>query len=275
MKLARWMAISAALLIAAAVGAQERSVEPRPQCDAASVKLQRDPTLTFHYSMTPAGIRATKMAIKTLIAMVYGVRPERIIGGPDWLDVNEYDIVARTNQAALKIPAVKEMIKSLLADRFHLRVHTESRDEPVYALVVARQDRRLGRSLRPSVDCASDTRTTSDPAIGGLAQRRCGIRILADRRITTIEAGSVALSELVRSLDGTGGRRVIDKTGLTGLFDFDLRFAPPPPPGTQVEPGDVPEVFTALREQLGLALDTQPGQVEVMVIDEIQRATEN
>ena len=211
----------------------------------------------------------------TVIAYAYGFRRDRIIGAPRWLDSNEYDIITRTNQPDVPINTVNEMIKSMLIERLQLRVHVESRQEDVYALMVARRDGKLGPSLTPSTGCDRYSIARSTPTPGNRTNRACGTRSFFDNRIASIESGGRPVSDLVRVLQGTGGRAVVDKTGLTGLFDFDLKFTPALAPGAAIEPGDVPEIFTAIREQLGLELRSERGAVDVLVIDHVELPSPN
>ena len=169
--------------------------------------------------------------------------------------------------------------RGLLRDRFKIGVHVEQREVDVYALVVARRDGRLGPGLRPSkINC---------DAI--YAERRK--RSLAGERLPGIEAGvrptcsavvgpaalagdGVAISGLAGMLGGALGQPVVDRTGLTGLFDIDFRAAPPKgpagPPG-----GELPPISTALEDQLGLRLEKARGPVDVLVVDRLEKPTDN
>lgn len=241
-----------------------------PEFDAASIKPQPDRAVSPSFGARPSGFRARRQSFLAVIAYAHGFRRDRIIGAPRWLESNEYDIVTRTNQPDVPIEIIKEMLRTMLADRLQLRVHVETRQEPVFALVVARRDGRLGPSLTPSTGCDRNSTSTSAPSPGNRGNRVCGTRTIFDGRLASIESGGRPISDLVRQLQGTGGRAVVDKTGLTGLFDFELRFTPAREPGAAIEPGDVPEVFTAIREQLGLELRSEPGSVEVLVIDQVE-----
>jgi uncharacterized protein (TIGR03435 family) len=166
------------------------------------------------------------------------------------------------------------MLRALLKERFKLVVHTEMRDVPMYALVVARGDGRLASQLRrAAIDCeaaeaAGEVIPTPKPGERGLCDSEIGGEILGRGQ---------RLSALARMLSLFAGRPVIDRTALTGGFDFDLRFpelnTPPAgaPPGGDAGTG----VFTALQEQLGLKLESTRGPLEFVVIDSVERPTEN
>ena len=142
------------------------------------------------------------------------------------------------------------MLRSLLEDRFHLSAHRETRDLPIYALVLARADGRLGPRLRQA---------TSDDC----AKRSCGML----PSVNELTAGALPMNEFARFLALNTGRLVVDRTGLTGVWDFDLKYSLPNAPTPDP---DRPSIFTALQEQLGLRLDATTGPVEVLVIDRVE-----
>lgn len=179
------------------------------------------------------------------------------------------------------------MLRTLLAERFKLVARTEMREQPVYALVLARADGRLGPNLRASREClkggtasgprgfgqGADGRGAGVPPLQPGQQMGCGMRSMSDGRGSVIQGGARTIAEIARSLDGRAGRTVIDRTGLTGAYDVDLRFAPS---NVQTAPGadsELPTLFTALQEQLGLKLESATGPVEYLVVDRIERPT--
>jgi uncharacterized protein (TIGR03435 family) len=167
------------------------------------------------------------------------------------------------------------MIRALLADRFKVAVHTESRDGPVFALVLARSDRRLGPNLKSAGNCAD-----AGGGRGNLeaATRACGFAMGPG----TISAGGVTFSQTARTLSGQVRQIVLDKTGLSGAFDFDLRWTPEQPAQAKAADAGLPPadpngaaIFTALQEQLGLKLEAQRGSVEMVVIDRAEQPSED
>lgn len=266
------------LLILASVQLLEAQVERsvrRLEFDVTSVKLQPEAPIGPGFRVAADGLRARSYSLRDLIAYTFGFPPNRILKGPGWLESNRYEIIGRTNQSGVTTPMVKEMIKALLADRFQLRAHTETRPATVFALVIARRDGRLGRALKPSAGCQQGRVVTdATPTLDG-KNRACGTRTLVDRGLTRIEARGTPIAELTWALGGATGSKVVDRTGLSGLFDVDLKFTPSWTPGRQLEPGDIPEIFTAVREQLGLELKSEPGSVDVLVIDDVQLPTSN
>ncbi len=179
------------------------------------------------------------------------------------------------------------MMRALLADRFKLAVHTESRELPIYALTLARRDGKTGSQLRPAaVDCvamfAARGRGGPPPAPPQPGERPpCGMRLGPGN----LSGGGVTMAQLSTTLSQFVQRVVVDRTGLTGNFDIDLTWTPDqlpqgrgePPPGVQLPPIDPngPSIFTAVQEQLGLKLDSQRGPVDVLVIDRVEQPTED
>src|SRR5262249_49083945 len=211
----------------------------------------------------------------------------------DWINVDRFDIVAKgddsddANQFVAEqmegFSKTQSRLQSLLADRFKLIVRIDQKEQPMYALVVARSDGRLGSALHPStVDCTAETYrgaqnvVKANPANG--TPPPCGIRM----GMGTIVVGGATLSQFARSLSGMLDRTVVDRTGLTGTFDASLKFTP-----DQSTPGyaekaryipidpDGPSIFTALQEQLGLKLDATKGQLDVLHIVSADPPTPN
>lgn len=257
-----------------------RPVGPEPAFEVASVRHNRtgnQADLFLHSG--PTGIAATYVTVAMLINHAYGFRRDRILGGPEWLDSERFDINARSSSDASD-PEIASMLRSLLSERFKLVVRMENREQPVYALVLARSDGRLGPNLRPTGDCVGGTVSAVTPSPGGAPNRLspqlpCGLRRFYDVNLTTISGGARTMDDLARALDGVGGRAVMNRTGLTGTFDFDLRYAPASAVASGTSNIDLADVFTAVQEQLGLKLDSQRGQVEFLVIDSVEMPTPN
>jgi uncharacterized protein (TIGR03435 family) len=183
----------------------------------------------------------------------------QIIGGPDWINNERFDVLAKAPEGApgREIPA---MLRTLLAERFRLVTRTQTLDQPIYALVFAGRERQLGPRIKPSTrDCS---------VVQG---RPCGVNASRDNRGTTMQAQAVSLTELAAALTGSVDRVVIDRTGMEGAFDVDLRFTQDGVPGGVA--GDTPSIFAALQEQLGLKLESARGPVDVLVIDSVERPT--
>jgi uncharacterized protein (TIGR03435 family) len=221
----------------------------------------------------PGGrFEAINIPIVQLIQNAYQLRGFQIMGGPSWLS-DRYDIIAKAETefpptVPGTIGAVWLMLQSLLADRFALVAHRETRDMDIYALVRARADGQLGPRLRPSnIDCESMWRTGATPSspapMPGMRQvQPCGMRAGGGNLV----ASAAKLEVLTANLSGATSRSVENRTGLTGAFDIDLSWASDGSADTAQ-----PSIFTALQEQLGLKLESTRAPVEILVVDSISK----
>jgi uncharacterized protein (TIGR03435 family) len=228
-----------------------------------------------------------------LIRNAFQLQDFQISGGPAWLGTDRFDIVAKAD-GDIQPPTpggppapTQLMLRGLLADRFKLVVHHETRELPIYVLALARSDRSLGPQLRFSqVDCAARALERGragapTPGLPPLGERPvCGMRVGPGQ----MSGGGFPLSQLTGALSPIVQRVVVDRTGLAGNYDIDLTWTPDQMPSGP-RPADAPalaaidpngpSIFTAIQEQLGLKLDSQRGPVEVLVIDRVERPTEN
>ena len=242
-------------------------------------------------------VRTTNATLRMLIRMAYRLGlTDEIVGGPPWIDTFGFDIDARPAQPTPFMESAY-MMRTLLAERFKLVARRESREGPVYALVLARRDGSLGPQItRPAGECvmtipafAQADPKSADPAKlsawppPGRPGRRCGVGRDGD----TMKAGSVTMATLITVLTPLLDRPIVDKTGLTGNFDFDLRYdgaaaslpgrgrATAVSPDVPSDPARAPSVFTALQEQLGLRLDPRRGAVDVLALVSAELPSEN
>ena len=261
-----------------------------PQFEVASVKPNKSGGGPMRIGFQPGGrFTATNVPVRDLISMAYG-QPQplpsfQIIGGPGWMASDRFDIVAKAEgdvQPGLAGPPTQMflMLRGLLADRFKLVAHEETRDQPVYVLRLDRSDGKLGPQLRPSTtDCAAmrgANRGGPPPAPPQPGQvPTCGAMFGPGRMMS----GGTPIEMLTNGLARLVNRVVIDRTGLTGNYESSLEFTPdqsqlPPgglPPGIPAPPVDGPSLFTALKEQLGLKLESDHAAVRVLVIDSIEQ----
>ena len=175
----------------------------------------------------------------------------QLASGPNWLDTDKFDIIAETGRREeISQDQLKLLLQSLLAERFHLKIHLERREEPVYGLMTDKSGPKL-------------TKATAHETGSGMNTHRESGRVI-------MKGTGVPISELATNLGNQLGRFVIDSTGLEGHYDFLLQFAP-----VQAQESDGPSLFTAVREQLGLRLEPQKAPVEVWVIDRAEKPSEN
>lgn len=257
------------------------SMAQTPSFDAASVKKHAGggpPVVEIR--VTPnGGFVATNVPLRVLVRESHRVQDHQIVGMPGWADRERFDIIARS---AGPSPEWQPMVRTLLTERFALAARTETRDMPIYAAALVRGG-RLGPKLQP---------TPAATAEYCLGQRRpegqrppaepntfCGTR----QSIGMMSGRDVPLAFLWRAVAQQAGRAIVDRSGLTGNHDFDLTWTPEQFAnretaatinGNAIDPNG-PSLFTALQEQLGLRLDAERGPADVLVIDRIDRPTEN
>jgi uncharacterized protein (TIGR03435 family) len=269
-----------ALAAALAAGVVDAQAPPaaasRPAFEVASVRPNTSGSGGMRVGVHPGGrFEAVNMPLSQMIENAYRLHDFQIISGPPWLS-DRFDIIAKAEtEFAPAAPGTLAtqwlMLQSLLAERFQLVAHRETREMDIYALVRAREDGRLGPRLRPSnIDCDALMRTGAPlpppaaPAPGMRPIRPCGMRAGGGN----VVAGASKLDVLIGNLSGETRRIVENRTGLTGAFDIDLSWAPDGSTDTTR-----PSLFTALQEQLGLKLESTRAPVELLVIDSISRLT--
>lgn len=272
---------------------------PLPQFEA-SIKRSQSNDGMMAVRADPQGRTISGMVLRQLIVQSYGIQPNQLIGGPDWLTTDRWDIQLRAD-GPVTPPQANLLMQKMLADRFKLGVHRETRELPVFELRLARSDGKPGPELKPAaVDCGAQGRgrvgAPPPPPAGagpGAAAGRgpaLGGGCMLMMTMGSVQVAGQPLTALTTFLSGQLGRPVIDKTGLSGAFDLKLSWTPdgagragggPPlnlPPGAPAPPPidpNGPSIFTALQEQLGLKLEPSRGPVEVLVIDSVQHPTEN
>lgn len=277
----------AGLTAVAGFGLFAQSADP-PRFAVATIK--RNPSRETLSIAAPMGVGyrpggrlvAGNAPVAMLIQRAYSLQGFQLVGGPSWIHTDGYDIEGKpednTDQNGMWL-----MLQTLLADRFKLAMHRETRELPVYDLQVAKSGPKL--AAPQGGDCSEVM--TAFPAPG---QPRpappCGPGLVKSGTGLAMEGISVSMPALTKRLSLILGREVIDKTGITGRFSLHLEFAMddalaglPNPAGPdasgQPQASDRPSIRTALQEQLGLKLEVSKGPVGVLVIDHVERPTEN
>jgi uncharacterized protein (TIGR03435 family) len=278
-------------IVAVVGGVLAAQTPASPAFEVASVKPNRSDNSTASMGFQPGGrFAAENMWLNNLIAVAFGtsghpLRNSQIVGGPSWLGSDRFDIAAKVGgdlpadvQSLTKqMPAI---LRALLEDRFKLKTHMETREQLIYALVKARTDGRLGPGLLTSaIDCvALERQRAENPATGAPVppgSSPCTWKIGSGR----FSATGDPISDLASMLSSAVAGVVVDQTGLAGTYDIQLRWMPSGrltaavPDATSVP--DAPDIFTAVQEQLGLKLDSTKGPVDVLVIDHVERPTED
>lgn len=285
-----------------------------PRFEVASVKLSdpnaasASPIGAIPMILPPLGGRfsATNVPLRLLVRAAWEMPDFRIIGGPSWQTSQRFDISAKLEDGfSGTIRDVYPMVKALLADRFQLKTHTETRELPTYSLVISREDGRLGPKMKPSASkCEGIEAEMQKRVENALKSGPAGLAALMPKLgqpmtcavmpapaagfgAITLKADGQPLLLLTQLLTEVTGRVVNDKTGLTGLYDFDITFDMQAllsvaqsaginiPAGAlaNLPPSNAPSLLTALHEDLGLELDSDRGPVEVLVIDSAEMPT--
>jgi uncharacterized protein (TIGR03435 family) len=254
-----------------------------PVSEVASVKPNKSGDGGMRIMFTPDGVSYTNIALQMLLRETFGIEDDRILGAPSWVKTDRFDIEAKVDASDapklkdLKFDERRKMLLPVLADRFNLKFHHESRELPTCALVIAKGS--------PKLKEATPGDTYPNGLKGPDGHASAGAMMAGRGKIT---GQGVPIATLVNMLAFQRlDRAIFDKTGLTGKYDFELKWAPDeaPPPITggmqgglpmndaATDPG--PSLFTALQEQLGLKLEPQKGPIDVIVIDHIERPSEN
>lgn len=265
------------LLLVCAVGAvyshAQQTNSTRPRLEVASIKRNNSAASETYIRPSLGRLSIRNMNVKNLLKIVYGIMDFQISGGPSWIDSETYDIEAKSDGDATPRQMTGAVLQSILEQRFKLAAHQVPKELPVYVLTVSGR----GPNLKPSAEQICVPFDPANPPLPGDPGRNpnelCGSIGLG---LTNLNAKQVTMPAVAMAFSHLLGRTVMDKTNLAGEFDAQMTFAPPGsvPNGAAIDP-TLPDIFTAVREQLGLKLDPSNGPVEVLVIDHVERPSEN
>ena len=287
------VAVAAPILFGLASGARQ-SVVPQStdatyetlSYEVASIKPEKSGSMMFRVLNTPDGFSAVS-TVQMIIRVAYGIEDNQISGAPGWVGSEKYDVEAKMDQVtaeklkklreAQTEPARQHMLQTLLADRFKLTVHRETKELPIYSLVVAKGGSKLHEAKPGDTYPNGIKGFDGRPAPPGAHLMRMGRGELT--------AQGIGMEQVAHLLTQQTGRTVVDNTGLKGNYDFALHWTPDQSTPTLNGPGGGPDsstssesgpsIFTAIQEQLGLKLESQKGPVEILVIDHVEKPSEN
>ncbi len=237
------MCLNALGIVYAQASFEVASIKPHPE----PITMSADPAV--HGSM----VTATASTVLDVIEVAYDVRRDQIVGAPGWVQSSHWDIAAKAQvEGTITRAQMRQMLQTLLADRFQLKIHRETKEVPVFALIVGKNGPKFKES-------ATD-------ATGGYTVRGTG----SGMHMVTSKG---TMEQLTRHLAFSAGRPVLDRTGLTGYYAFTLDWisenATPPPDS------NVPAIFTAVQEQLGLKLEPTKGPIEMLIVDRVEKPSGN
>ncbi len=194
-------------------------------------------------------LECRRATVLDILSVMYGIHPRQIVGGPEWLNKDHYDISGVPDVPGVPSPTqVREMYKKLLAERFHLVLHQDTKQISIYALTVAKGG--------PLLKAAKPGETVNTGNSGDRTQRR-------------VQFTNMSMPEFARNMTLYEDRPVVDQTALSGQYDFTLRWTYVV--SAEQSPDAAPSLFTAVREQLGLQLNAAKGAAEVIVIDHLEK----
>jgi uncharacterized protein (TIGR03435 family) len=254
--------------------ASSQPASPPPPFEVATIKPTKADVQNSILMFTADGISVTRFNLGKLIREAFNTEDDHIVGLPEWVKSSRFDIEAKVapedapKLKNMKFPERKAMVVQLLVDRFGLKYHRETRELPVYELVIAKGGVKMQAAKEQD---PANTRHLM--MFGGPGE---------------IDSTAMKVENLAHILSSQLGRTVLDKTGLTGNYDFTLKWTPDATEPGAAGPGGLPEaadnsgnnsggptLFTALEEQLGLKLESAKGPEEVIVIDHIEQPSAN
>lgn len=308
--LKRSLVIGTAVALAASAILAQAPTEPKLSFEVASIK----PSPTGNNFVRIGGgvgngrFNADNVTLKILIQDAYRVREFQVLGGPSWIASDRWNVEGKAEDGSIPPLAgppdptapnpMSMMLQSLVEDRFQLKIHKETRELPIYTLAVGKDGSKLKAVDAPARPAPGQTPPPPPPPTigrgGGLPANFTPAPGMVMMMPGGLAGSAMSMAMIINVLSGQLGRPVIDKTDLKGYYDVRLQFAPEsapgggpfgfggpggpggpsaPPPGASDPLG--PSIFTAVQEQLGLRLESTKGPVEVIVIDSVQKPTEN
>jgi len=270
------------VLLMSPISAQETAPK-HSAFDVASVKANNSGPAGTKINFQGNRMNLVNVPLRAIIQLAYGIsQPTRLVV-PNWVSVERFDIVATADES-LSLERRRVLMQALLADRFQMVAHTETREQSAFGLVLARSDGRLGPSLLHSTAVCSNRPLGGDaepPTDSPTDQPRvvCGVRPGTPGKVVLV---GVPINLVASALSVPMGRTVFDKTGLTGLYDVELSFAPEVQQTPGAPPADAatvdesrPSILSAIQDQLGLKLNSEKEKIDVLVVDRIEHPTEN
>jgi uncharacterized protein (TIGR03435 family) len=292
----------------AALFAQAPTPAPAAQnFEVASIKPS-NPNPTGPLGATPlilpalGRLTAQNVTFRMLVMTAYNRQPFEIVNGPPWQNANKFDVTAKAEDGSASLDQMRVMLRGLLEDRFKMKAHVETREVPIYSLVLARGDGRLGPKMKASTDVCPDFKEQQQKMLeaiakGGMSAIQSMMGKPGENKPCTMtqippspdnpglgfKGTGQSLELLVLLLTQLSGRPVVNKTGLMGAYDFeltislqtlqaiyqDLGVTLPLPPNLP----EGPALMTTIQEDLGLKLDSQRGPSEVLVVDSAELPT--
>ncbi len=267
--LARTMMMGAMLAMMPIAWAQDAPAKSLAY-DVVSIKPNTAGSGGMRIMITPDGFQAENVTLHTLVGNAYQFNPDMVFGLPKWADSDHFDVKAKVAEEDL--PAMKKMepkermalIRTFLVERFKIEAHRETKEMPTYDLTIAKGGLKM-KEAKPDDTYANGIKGPDGKSRGG------GMMMMGRGRMT---GQGIAMKGLSNNLTNVTHRPVIDKTGLTAIYDFELKWTPDDAPAGSTEE-NTGSIFTAVQEQLGLRLDASKGMVETLIVDHVEKPSED
>jgi uncharacterized protein (TIGR03435 family) len=258
-----WAAVLVVGSVTCLEGQTTQSVQPlardsHPSFEVATIKRSDPDDKTHRFEIHGRRIVIENQTVQTMIEMSYGVHARQIVNGPSWIETERFDAEGVPDgEVPPDVAQFQALVRSLLAERFGLKLHTEKREMGRYSLTVAKGG--------PKMEA-----TKSVP--GALPN----IRANGNQTSHSLQMENVSMGDLAHQLQGALDRPVVDETGLKGRYDFTLKWLRADAP-VAAEDADsaLPELFTAIQEQAGLRVEPSKGEVDVLLIDKVERPSQD
>jgi len=266
--------LAAVLALAASVLHGQGAAKKPLTYDVVSVKASSPDARGMAWGPTPDGVKMVNVSFVSIMEDAYGLdnaNDDQVIGLPQWTKDAHFDLqakVAPEDAAAFNALTDEEkdaMLRAALEDRFKLKAHHEVKQLPIYALVVAKGGSKL-KVADPADTYPNGIKMKDHESGAGMMETRMM------GKLSSAAFQGCMIDRLVPVLTGAAGRTVVDKTGLTGKYDFKIEWTPD---WVKDDSGTAPRLFTALQEQLGLKLEPDKGPVDSVVVDHVEKPSAN
>lgn len=271
------------VLVLMASRAEGQAPDQLPSFDVISIRPRTADAPRGSVSNAPDRFGRSNVSVAQLMEYAYDVRDFQIIGGPGWLRSDRFEVSAKA-ETAVSPAQMRLMVQRLLADRFGLRVHRETREMETYGLVTARRDGRLGEKMKASErDCGPiiDAGNVQPPRAGD-GPPPCAWFVALLNGYARLRLTGIRVPRFASVLEPMAARKIVDRTGIDGTYDIEFDFLPDAgllglqiPNATALQQSDIPPLATAIQDQLGLKLESERSQVDVVLVDDVQAPTPN
>jgi uncharacterized protein (TIGR03435 family) len=253
-----------------------------PAFEVISIKPRTGDTPTGKIPNAPDRFVRPNVTVAQLMEYAFEVRDFQILGGAGWVRSDRFEVSAKA-ESAVPDAQMRLMVRRLLAERFGLDVHRETREMDTYALVTSRRDGQLGEKMKSSSrDCAPIIDAGNPRPRQGDDPPPCAWFVALINGFARLRLTGIRVQRFASVLEPMATRKIVDRTGLTGTYDIELDFLPNPgmmglpiPNATALQQSDIPPLATAVQDQLGLKLESERAPVEIVVIDSVRQPTGN